>query len=687
MSLMPVLYLSSVGLLGYLIYVHATENTFILQPSGPGARSYVGRFLIYMAPIVVGSIVILFLLKPFFARSSRDGARRSLTPQGEPLLFAQVAKICEEVQAPMPKRIDVVNEVNASASFRNGFWSMLRGNDLVLTIGMPLVQGLSLQEFTGVLAHEFGHFSQGAGMRLASMLRGVSQWLHRAVYERDHWDYRLEALSQNMDFRISWILYLARGAIWLSRRLLWVFLMAGYALTGYILKLMEYDADRYEASMVGRKSFEATSRKLRILGVGYSRALETLGRIMQEGKRIDNFAVLSRAHSNNLPPEVHKKIEEIYATEKSVWYQSHPCDRDRVAAVANFPELGRFRSDLPATALFRNFDAICVGVTEDFYKAALGFQATNLKRVTAQSVLEEDSILDRGWELLSQFFLGTIAPNRTFPLPGYSLSTTETLEEHVALLKQSRSVLVTSKPHYLTIQGTKEWSDLKHQRQLQFEALKKCMSKMDPAMFQIAPLDRSGLLEDPNEEKANLFVRAMTTRLYIACNMLKFPTIASKIEKSDEMEKQVGRILRSLEWLDSELTTVLEFSQKFEYFIMFLQQLQKQSGDNDPLIREAFWHSKNLVNSMQEIRRRGKDYLYPFDHATTDLSMGAFLVPELIIHENLGDVAETASKFLDAFYALRGRCLGYLVVAAQSVEDTLGLHSLSDEESTATARS
>jgi hypothetical protein len=65
------------------------------------------------------------------------------------------------------------------------------GNDLVLTIGMPLVAGMSLRQFAGVLAHEFGHFSQGAGMRLSFIIRSINLWFMRVVYERDDWDERL----------------------------------------------------------------------------------------------------------------------------------------------------------------------------------------------------------------------------------------------------------------------------------------------------------------------------------------------------------------------------------------------------------------------------------------------------------------------------------------------------------------
>ena len=57
--------------------------------------------------------------------------------------------------------------------------------DLVLTIGLPLVAGLSIREFGGVLAHEFGHFAQGGGMRLTALVRFVNGWFARVVYERD----------------------------------------------------------------------------------------------------------------------------------------------------------------------------------------------------------------------------------------------------------------------------------------------------------------------------------------------------------------------------------------------------------------------------------------------------------------------------------------------------------------------
>ena len=94
--------------------------------------------------------------------------------------------VCSSVGAPTPSRIEVDCEVNASARLASG--PLTPSRDLVLTIGLPLVTGLDLKQFAGVLAHEFGHFSQGAGMRLSYLIRSINMWFARVVYERDEWD-------------------------------------------------------------------------------------------------------------------------------------------------------------------------------------------------------------------------------------------------------------------------------------------------------------------------------------------------------------------------------------------------------------------------------------------------------------------------------------------------------------------
>ncbi|HEX5139079.1 MAG TPA: M48 family metallopeptidase, partial [Planctomycetota bacterium] len=129
---------------------------------------------------VLGGLVVLFLVKPLLARPGRAGARAplALRRDRQPLLFAFVDRLCAVVGFPSPSRIDIDTEPNASASPRRGLVSLLR-KDLVLTIGMPLAGALDLRAFAGVLAHELGHFAQGAGMRLTYVVRSINFWFAR----------------------------------------------------------------------------------------------------------------------------------------------------------------------------------------------------------------------------------------------------------------------------------------------------------------------------------------------------------------------------------------------------------------------------------------------------------------------------------------------------------------------------
>ena len=210
---------------------------------------------------MAGGILIFFLVKPFFAAKAKRPEPITLDPEQEPLLFAFVQKVCGLVGAPAPCRIVVDCEVNASASLRRGLWS----KDLVLTIGLPLATGLEMRQFAGVLAHEFGHFAQGAGMRLTYIIRKINFWFARVVYERDEWDLKLEQYAKGGDWRVLIVLHTARGCVWLSRRILWALMHTGHAISCFMLRQMEYDADSYEAKLAGSDAFEATASRLRVL--------------------------------------------------------------------------------------------------------------------------------------------------------------------------------------------------------------------------------------------------------------------------------------------------------------------------------------------------------------------------------------------------------------------------------------
>lgn len=364
MLILPAIYLSLIGLAGYGIYWHAANDADIL--TGRHRASF-GTLCLYVAPMLAGVVLILFMIKPFFAPRAKRAKSYSVSRDEEPLLFEFIETICDRVKAPKPSRVDLDCQVNASASFRRGLLS-LAGNDIVLTIGLPLVAGLSLKQFAGVLAHEFGHFAQGAGMRLTYLIRSISFWFMRVVYERDAWDAYLEHYAKNSDFRIMILLNLARLAVWLSRRILWALMMTGNALSCFMLRQMEFDADSYEAKLVGSDTFGTTARRLRELNLGHQAALQDAQSGWSSKRLPEDLPALAHLRASRLDPSHQEALGREIEIARTRTFDTHPCDRDRMKAAEALSERGIFHWEGGASVVFKDFKNVSRALTRHFYE-------------------------------------------------------------------------------------------------------------------------------------------------------------------------------------------------------------------------------------------------------------------------------------------------------------------------------
>ncbi len=226
-----------------------------------------------------------------------------------------------------------------------------------------------MREFAGVIAHELGHFRQGAGMRASYLIRGVNHWFARVVYERDAWDELLASAVGTDSGWLSIVAGSARAGVALSRGVLWLLMMAGHAISGLLLRQMEYDADLWEMRVAGSAGFEATMLRIATLQ-------SVLGDIQREMKRTwrrqlqlpDNLPVLLQYRTNHLPAEKRHTIENKVGLAKTGWLDTHPSAADRVRRARMVGEDGLFDSDAPAAELFENFDTISRLVTLAHYE-------------------------------------------------------------------------------------------------------------------------------------------------------------------------------------------------------------------------------------------------------------------------------------------------------------------------------
>jgi predicted Zn finger-like uncharacterized protein len=300
MVLLVALYFGLIAGLGWLLFKMLTGSLYSVD-LGRGRNSGKAAVFIYVVPPFCVAVLLFIMIKPIFARAGKRYKETLITREQEPRLYALIEKICHAVGAPFPSEIVLDMSANAAASFTNGFWGMLR-NRLSLTIGMPLAAGMTCRELAGVLAHEFGHFTQGSALRFSYLIRTVNMWFARLVYERDSWDIWLEEKAED-DGILSFLFMVSTWAVWLVRRIIWCFLMAGNAVCSILLRQMEFDADLNEIRLAGSKAFRSSSEKLPILGIAESLAYDDLGDFWRDGRLPDNWAELIAANIERLPPQ------------------------------------------------------------------------------------------------------------------------------------------------------------------------------------------------------------------------------------------------------------------------------------------------------------------------------------------------------------------------------------------------
>jgi Zn-dependent protease with chaperone function len=405
MVLLPIIYVAITAATGYAVYRHAVAPFFDI-PSGT-----VG-LLLYVAPIVVGVLLVFFMIKPLFAPRQKFTEPHAITADEEPELFRFIDAICDLVHAPRPRCVQIDLQVNASASFRRGWWSLFR-RDLALTVGLPLVAGLSVREFGGVLAHEFGHFAQGAGMRLTFVVRSINAWFSRVVYERDAWDDRLRSAAGRADFRIALILQLARGMIWLTRRVLWGLMMIGHGISCFMLRQMEFDADRFETEVAGSDAFRSTTKRLQLLNIAWQRTLSCQQEAFLTRRLVDNLPGLLAVETSRLPSRLTESVERSIATSATGWFDTHPGDMERIRASESLAAPGVLTGDAPAASLFRDFTATARSRTAAYYTEECEIPLQDVQLHSTEEMAKEAEASAEEDECLAAWF-GPLLTIRTF---------------------------------------------------------------------------------------------------------------------------------------------------------------------------------------------------------------------------------------------------------------------------------
>ncbi|QDU63279.1 Protease HtpX [Planctomycetes bacterium Pan216] len=363
------IYLATIAAVGYFGYYHATHHYGLLFI--PFRYIRLGGIFLYGAPLIAAFGVIVALVKPMLARPASSSSGVKLKPQDAPMLFALVDHLARCIDAPLPTRIEVDCNVNASASYATGWWNMVRGGDFTLKVGLPLIGGLTLRQLAGIVAHELGHFRQGTGTRVRYFALSIHWWLLMAGYHRDSWDETLAEHREDGNWFAEIFVILTWPCIALVRVFFRMLAFFSTLVISGMARQMEYDADQYEIHVSGSKTFGRTCRKLHELELALELVARQLRSSEHEFAALRDLPVRIVNEAKDLPAHEIKRVHAYMAGDNHGWFDLHPSPKHRIARAMAEEAPGILRSTLPASVLVKNFDKLSKRATDKMMRELL----------------------------------------------------------------------------------------------------------------------------------------------------------------------------------------------------------------------------------------------------------------------------------------------------------------------------
>ena len=683
MILLPVMYLSFVALACYGIYWHAVNDLWMASLS-------IWGFLFYLCPLVAGPVVVLFVVKPLFAAPVASQRPRAIKRDAEPFLYEYVESLCESLGAPAPTSIRVNCEVNASASFRRGFVSMF-SNELTLTIGLPLVYGLTARQLSGVLAHEFGHFAQGTGMRLSFFIRHINFWFLRAVYERDAWDEWMHHWSNGGSVR-GLLIWALRIAVFVARVILWCFMQTGNMISCYLCRQMEFDADRYMTRLAGSRSFPPTHRRIEALSIAEQFANRDLSNFYDEGRLVDDLPRLISANVDQISPELQEAIREHEKTQKTGLFDTHPTSQDRLENAMTEGPTGVFKVSeklerIRSSILFKDIAKVSRWASLQFYREVLGPELNPETLHSVDEMLERRDAEIAAEKSLHRYFQVQMPVFYPFPIAGADESEIDDPKTVVRAVKQSRKEMLGELDEYSELSERfehAEWS------QTESAAALTLLDAGVSIRGDFGMLDNSrktAKFRHRNAQKGTEHLAAMMltfeesagNRLSQSLRLLSLDECAENIENGRELRDEIQELLphaRLISRLVGELPTLRILCHRM---IVLLHHTNGQQ-ENPEFIETLFETFEKVHGRLESLYRGIGLSPYPFDHAEEDMTLRDFVLPEVPDPRDLGGMLHASQAVVERLVTIQMRLFARLAFAAEKVEEAIGLVPLPDPD-------
>jgi hypothetical protein len=207
-------------------------------------------------------------------------------------------------------------------------------------VGLPLLDTLTIPEFRGVIAHEFGHYHGGD--------TALGPWIYKTR----------ESIGRTVRELADHSAVLARPFIWYGNAFL--------RITNAISRRQEYAADALAMRIVGVEAMATGMRALHASGSAFDSYWRTeLGPALDAGFRppaVDGFRrfLVEPAIAQAVDASIQSQLTDATATP----YDTHPSLRERLSALGASALPDPHRTGAPALSLLDNVDAVDAGILD-----------------------------------------------------------------------------------------------------------------------------------------------------------------------------------------------------------------------------------------------------------------------------------------------------------------------------------
>lgn len=332
----------------------------------------------------VGFFVLYFMVKFLFAKNKSDYSHLTeINIHDEPELYTMIQELVEEIGTDFPKKVYISPQINASVFFDSSFWSMFFPVKKNLHIGIGLVNSMTVTELKGILAHEFGHFSQKS-MKVGSYVYNVNKVIYNLLYENDGYGKAVSSWASKSGYfaiLINIALVINKVIQYILRYMYKIVNINYMALS----REMEFHADEIATNIVGSQPMIDSILRIDLSNTSFDQVIDYYNDRIKKSITTTNIfpkhllAMNFVAHNNKITiennfPKVAVDYYERFNKSKLViknQWESHPATEERVSAFEKLNSTVETIDSRPANLLFRTITQTQEAMTKKMFETVV----------------------------------------------------------------------------------------------------------------------------------------------------------------------------------------------------------------------------------------------------------------------------------------------------------------------------